>query len=770
MAGKAKRRRRFRMPRFLSNKRFHTCLISFLGFVLIFVITLSAAVPKRHSLRVGEIASQTITATKDVEDEVATLIKQQNAADQVIAIYSRDDSLTDAAVQQIDSLCDDIIVLHDDYVAQKAKPTPVPPTPVPTPTSTPVQSQDDGGSLPPLATVSVPTATPHPVPSAPAPTMYIPPASTLSILRDKHQALQDISNEEISEIITGNETDLDELRTILLSILSESMGSSEGLSEDRVETVLRDATVRIDSTVRTGSLKKLGKAVLDSVIRANVFLDEDATNLAKEEAMKNVAPVMYKKGQNIVMQGEVVTEAQYAMMKKLGIVQDARGDSSLYWGLGLLILLMWVSLELCIEMFYPDVRVSKKKTLLYVVIMLITIGIATLLKEFNAYVIPVQLAVLLIAVLLHRRLAQIINTIVVLCVCIIAFSDEGILSSSAFPLLIMTLFSSTIAIAIISRSQHRTTFVLAGLVMGGLNAVAVLAAGALINNSITAVLTNAMYAIVGGFLSGILSIGLLPVLEMVFTLLTSQKLLELSNSNQPLLRRMQTEAPGSYQHSLMVANLAEAAADAIGADTLLVRAGAYYHDIGKMNRPAFFKENQLTEDNPHDRMSPEVSAAILKAHVTEGAELAQKAKLPREIVDFIRQHHGTTQQAYFYVKAKKEAEETGKEVQISDYTYPGPKPSTREIAIVALADTVEAATRTMKTRTPESIRTFIHKLISDRIAEGQLSDAPLTLKDIQLIEDSFCKTVSSMYHERIEYPSLNQNGQLEALPEQTEKE
>lgn len=739
----------------IKDRRLHTVLLSLLGFILIFLILLAASAPKRHSLRVGEIALQTITATKDVEDEVATLLKQQNAANQVIAIYSKDDTITERVKNQLQTLFGDVTLLRTVYKEQLSKPT-QPLLPTFTPSLQPSPEGTDALFLPPEQT---PVVSFTPLPTQ---TPFVHDAQTLEELRRKHPVLQSFSNKRLMDIIAVKDTEFEACKAFLDLLLTETMDSPNGLQENDRKAAVNVCLVRMDETKMEDSLKALGKAVISSYLEANVFFDEKATNEAKEEAMQAVSPVMYKKGQNIVMQGEVVTDAQYAMMQKLGIIQDSKWDSSLYWGLGLLVFLMWSSLQFCVFMFYPDMMTSIKKTLLYIVIILLELGIAILLRDLNPYFIPAQMAAILISVLLHRRLALFINAIVSLCIGIIAFSSEGLLSSSAFPIVIMAHFSSSAAICLLTKTQHRFSFLLAGLIIGGLNALAVFSAGILIDNSIHAVVNNALNAIVGGFISGVLSIGFLPALEIVFSLPTAQKLLELSNSNQPLLRRLQTEAPGSYQHSLMVANLAQAAADEIDANTLLVRVGAYYHDIGKLNRPVFFRENQLTEENPHDKLPPDVSAAIIKAHVTEGVELAQRAKLPPVIVDFVRQHHGTTQQAYFYYTALKAAEEKGETISIQDYSYDGPKPQTKEVAIVALADTVEAATRSMKTRTPESIRALIHKLISDRINDGQLSESPLSLMDIHKMEESFNKTVSSMYHERIEYPSLNKNGQLQS--------
>jgi len=256
-------------------------------------------------------------------------------------------------------------------------------------------------------------------------------------------------------------------------------------------------------------------------------------------------------------------------------------------------------------------------------------------------------------------------------------------------------------------------------------------------------------------LSAILAVGVMPVLENIFSLVTPQVLLELSTPTHPLLKMLQTEAPGTHHHALLVANLAEAAAAVVGANPLLCRVGAYYHDIGKTRRPIFFKENQIDQPNPHEGMEPGVSAAILAAHVRDGLVLADKYKLPRPIKDMIAQHHGDGMMAYFYFNAKKKADEEGREIDIRDYSYDGPKPQTKEAAILMMADTVEAATRTLKDRSRESMSAMIEKLVKDKFESGQLSEAPLTFRDLSLISDAFIRTLTGIYHERIEYPNMD---------------
>ena len=260
----------------------------------------------------------------------------------------------------------------------------------------------------------------------------------------------------------------------------------------------------------------------------------------------------------------------------------------------------------------------------------------------------------------------------------------------------------------------------------------------------------ALAAGVSGVLSAIVAMGLLPYLEGLFEIVTPFKLLELANPAQPLLRLVLTKAPGTYHHSIMVGNLAEAAADAIGADGLLVRVGAYYHDIGKTKRPIFFVENQLGIENMHDKLNPRLSARVIIAHVEEGLELARQHRLPREITDFIATHHGKSLVSYFLHQA--EQAEGPDAVNEEGFRYPGPRPWTREQAIVMLADATEATMRTLKNPTIEQIEATVRRIIQKRLSEGELSEAPITLAELEVVAQTFIRITQGLYHQRIEYP------------------
>jgi putative nucleotidyltransferase with HDIG domain len=258
-----------------------------------------------------------------------------------------------------------------------------------------------------------------------------------------------------------------------------------------------------------------------------------------------------------------------------------------------------------------------------------------------------------------------------------------------------------------------------------------------------------LYGGINGFGSGLLAVGLLPVLEHMFGITTGIRLLELSNQSEPLLKRLLLEAPGTYHHSVIVGNLAESAAEAVGENPLLCRVGAYYHDIGKLRRPYFFIENQLGAENPHDKLSPNLSALIILSHVKDGLEMAKQYKIPEPIKDIIHQHHGASIIAYFYHQAKQSDKEFPLE---DDFRYPGPKPRSKAAAIVMLADSVEAAARTLQKPTPTKIEMLVRQIIRNNLDDGQLDESPLSLRDLNDIALTFTRILTGIYHQRIEYP------------------
>lgn len=336
----------------------------------------------------------------------------------------------------------------------------------------------------------------------------------------------------------------------------------------------------------------------------------------------------------------------------------------------------------------------------------------------------------------------------------------GLLFGASFRWVVLPLVAGLAAAFAFERPRNRGVVVQAGLFVGAVSAAAVLALRAIEPSPATSAGAEALAAFLCGPVSAMAAFFLVPLLEAIFGVATDLKLLELSNQNLPLLRRLALEAPGTYQHSLVVGNIAESAAEAIGANPLLVRVGAYYHDIGKLGMPGYFVENMRRGENRHDRLAPSMSALVIANHVREGVRMGRRAGLPSVVVDAIEQHHGTKPIRFFYEKALALAGERERVLE-GDFRHDGPRPNCREWGILLLADAVEAASRTVVDPTPSRIASLVDRLVDDAVADGQLDECGLTFDDLQKVRESLARSLAALHHARIDYPGFDFNRHLE---------
>ncbi len=336
------------------------------------------------------------------------------------------------------------------------------------------------------------------------------------------------------------------------------------------------------------------------------------------------------------------------------------------------------------------------------------------------------------------------NLLNIILVSIVVGFDVGVILIS-----IVNVIISTMAL---NKVQQRNDIIYSTIYITVISTLITITSSMLYSNNLREILIKTMYTSIGCFLSGILALGLLPFFESIFDVVTNIKLLELSNPNQPLMKKLLMEAPGTYHHSMMVANIAESATEAVGGNPVIARVGAYYHDIGKTKRPYFFGENQIGRENPHEKITPNLSALIILSHGKDGIELAKEHKIPKVIQDMIVEHHGTTLVKYFYYKAK-EAADNPEDIKEEDFRYSGPIPHTKEAGILMLADSAEAAVRSISEPTKAKIEEMVNNIFNDKIKSNQLINCDLTLKDIEIIKKSFLKSFDGMYHQRIEYPT-----------------
>ncbi len=522
----------------------------------------------------------------------------------------------------------------------------------------------------------------------------------------------------------------------------------EGIYSEDLAAAQTRARVRIRNLSIQGRVMTLVSPIATGALRPNLAVDRRATEFERIQAMEGVAPVMTRilRGEIIVRHGEVITHAHMQRLVALGLVESPFSWQRIL-GMALISALLLAVTAAYLRQYQPEIWLDDRLLVVWGLGVVLTVALARIMvSRFNPYLIPGAAGTMLIAVLLRARLALYTAAVLSLLVAIVAGGD--------WRLGLVTFIGGTVGVYAIKRLSHRTDLVVAGLWVGAANVASVIGVGLIEQLPwYPQVLTDAAFGLANGILVGIIAIGTLPYLENLFGLVTPIKLLELSNPSHPLLRRLQMEAPGTYHHTIMVANLAEAAAEAIGADSLLVRVGTYYHDIGKIRRPVFFVENQAGVENPHEKMAPSLSALTILSHVRDGLELTREHGLPQPVCDFIPEHHGTSLITYFYHQAVQRGDAAEEEA----FRYEGPKPQTRETAIVMLADGAEGAARAMSRPTPDRIDQVVRRIIREKLEDGQLDECNLTFRDLDAIAQTFTRLLATMFHPRIEYPDLERD-------------
>lgn len=546
--------------------------------------------------------------------------------------------------------------------------------------------------------------------------------------------------------------------TIAASMTEAELRNARRSSEQLITTVLTqrftaEETPEAIATMResaaslpfSGNNRDMIAAFVEDSMRPTLVLDTTASEAAREAASGAVAAIVIVKqaGENIVQRGEIVTLDHLEIIKRLGLLEQGGSLFSLFALVGLFAFTIGAA-GAFVWRYDREVWDSLRDLViistLVVGMVWVTRAVLWVLPEVSVYFLPVPLAAMIATLLISAREGMLVAILTALMGVMLGFSGGSLVVA-------MLIWSITSVVAISFMNERRQLFYVGVLLVGTGSAVGFLAtyaSGSQIAEAGSAALSGA----VGGMLSAVLGYGLLPFFEHLFGVTTDVRLLELSNPANPLLRDLMVSAPGTYSHSVMTANLAEAAAEAIGANPLLARVGAYYHDIGKIRRPGFFVENQAGAANPHDTTAPSLSALIITAHVREGVELARKAKLPDEIVDIILQHHGTSLVSYFFNKAS----EGDAPVYEDDFRYDGERPRSREAALVMLADSAEASVRAIKKPTLPRIENTVRKVVDGKVDDGQLDEAALTLADIETTIKVCAKLLASMYHPRIEYP------------------
>ncbi len=537
-------------------------------------------------------------------------------------------------------------------------------------------------------------------------------------------------------------------------------------TSEEVESFREQTKLEIEQAEMKEEAKAFFKGFVDKEVTQQTLIIDQSTTEALRTAAKALIKqevLHYKANQKIVGAGEIVDETTYQVLVAYGLINGNNTWKSTF-GIALIVLIgMGVILTYLFQYKRDIFRLTNRLVLIGLIMIfdlaiargVIALNLGTDFNSLSGMLIPVSWATMTVAILVGVDVAIMVS--VVLAVFVAALVDPALSTSFGLHSGLVALFGGVVGVYSVSRLSQRSDLARAGIFVSAINVLVISGIALTSDMRLTVWVVGLILGIVNGLASSFLTVGALHWFESGFHITSSVRLLELSDPNRPLLKRLLLEASGTYHHSILVGNLAEAAAEVVGADATLVRVGAMYHDIGKLKRPYFFIENQFTQDNPHDKIAPTLSSLIITSHVKDGLELAKENKLPLQVQEIIAQHHGDSLVSFFYHKALEEYENVPEET----FHYEGPKPQTKEAALVALADTVEAAVRSMKQPTPGRVEGFVRKIIKDKLNDGQLDQCDLTFQDLDRIAMAFVRVLSGIFHSRVEYPdmpSIKENG------------
>jgi len=671
--------------------------------VIMYSILVTALVPKKYTVNVGDIAKIDIKAPREVENEVSTEVNRTKAVENVEKKTIKV-PVNGKAIENLRKLFSVVNTLNT--------------------TGTSESSTNKIGN---------------------PPEKLLSENEKIASLKEKNP-ITDFTYENYQFLLKLDKKKAIELEEFLektITTLNESMEIDENKPQEIILAKGMIATLFTNSDFPK-DIRTIGMPIANVEIRPNSTYDKEKTDLLIEEARKSVKPVMIKKDQIIVSEGEPITTEQKALLQSLGLLNNTTNfEWSLYLSLAGLVCLVLLLQWFYLYKYQPEIFKDIKKLIMLNILSIIAILLAKILGIISLFIIPLACIPMLMAILTNDEISIGLN--ILNCILI------SVAVNFNFEITILAVLNSITGVMLLKKMQQRNDILYSAIYIAMINLALYLSMGFLLSNSIVDVSKKAGMVALASIISGVLTIGFLPFFESLFDIVTTVKLLELSNPNHPLLKRLLLEAPGTYHHSVLVANLSEVAAEVVGANPVLARVASYYHDIGKIKRPYFFKENQLGNDNPHDKITPNLSTLIIISHVKDGLELAKEHKIPKVIQDVIQQHHATTLVKYFYVTMKNSSD-TPDDIREEDFRYPGPDPESREAAIIMLSDAVEAAVRSITNPTKNKIEEMVNNLIKDRLNDGQLDNCELTLKDLEKIRKAFLKVFSGIYHERIEYP------------------
>lgn len=689
------------------RKELHRIVLFVLAFVVTIVCIGTGSIQQRETVQVGSVATKRYVAPEDTVDEAATEKLREAAANSVGPIYKTDTTVMDKNVTMMEGVFQEL--------------------------DTVLAGLPEGESF--------------------------------------YNAVQEISLElpvvlSNRQLMAYENLTADQRKAFAndcVSVLKQIY--DKGVTADGLTEAKASGLTYLQELAWSSDLKTMAGVILSAAVEPNLIVDEAAVEAAKEEKRAEVDEVLIRKNQKIVDEGEIITQEIYDKLVALNLVSETGLEGSLMPMLGSLVItgMLFAALYLFFRWGKGNILLKPNEIRMLFTIYMMMVLLIRILANLTVFtIVPVGLFAMLVSLLVGRRMALWLNALFCIIGCFIFNGDVQFL--------MYALISGTFAALIIQKTDKRSHLIPAALGMAAVDFVTTISLGFFFGEGYsTELLFQGGIGAVTGLLSMIVAVGSLPFWENMFEANTPLRLMELTNPNNELLRKLMIEAPGTYHHSLIVANLAETAVYDIGGNTALARAGAYYHDVGKLRYPQFFAENQ-SGHNPHDELPPEKSAKIITGHTKGGLELAERYKLPPVVRDMIVEHHGNSLVKFFYFKALKLY--GAENVNEADYRYQGRIPSSRESAVVMLADTVEAAVRSMlgHGKTMEEAEAAVKNLMKDKLDDGQLNNSGLTLNELETIRLAFLKVFHGMYHERVSYPEQKEIQEAAKKKADTEQE
>ncbi|QFG01183.1 HDIG domain-containing protein [Psychrobacillus glaciei] len=691
-----------------SNYKHLPLIIISITAIIMFLLLIGNVKENTYDIKEFQLSPETIRSVKTMEDSVKTEQEREKVAAEIQPYYQFQEETADNQVAIIRSIFDSVIEIKKEAI--------------------PAEEMESR-------------------------------TSQLNKLKKEMEKIADnasnvyLSEDALTALLSQSPTTLTQSSETLVSFVKETLSERIRLEKVPEQKKELEEKVRKSFNYSHSYINALVSIARFSIVETDIE-NKELTELRLEQAKASVDPTRILQGQILVQKGGIIDREVYRQLKLLGMLTNKFSYKPIV-GVALFVLLtMWVLYIQTIN--GKDKTVESSKSLLVVLFSLFVSVLMMKVLQFISYnfdvviafIFPTAIVSMLVYLLVNERMAF-ITTIIIAAYAGFIF-QEGYTNVFQMEISLYILFGGISGIFALQRMRHNSQILRSSLIVASVNIIFIVFY--LLMTKTTYGLTDLLFyigaAILSGILSGALTIGILPFFESAFGILSTMKLIELSNPNHPLLKKILTETPGTYHHSVMVANLAEAACEAIGANGLLARVSCYYHDIGKTKRPGFFIENQMNGYNPHDNLPPEASRDIIIAHAVDGANILRKHKMPKEIVDVAEQHHGTSLLKFFYYKANEQNDK----VKEQEFRYNGPKPQTKENAIISVADSVEAAVRSMKEPSAEKVHALIESIIKDKLQDGQFDECDLSLREIKQIKESFYTTMNGIFHSRIEYP------------------